>query len=149
MSGVPTLDPAPETSTPRGCINESASTAAYCVKQGPEWLAGFLVDPPMITYVVAAVLVVGVLGLAVLAHRRDPLDREDAREMLASIAIVGGCGLGAWVFKELAIAGYLIDVLGGWAIGGGAGLLVARQIRDTDEPTAGEDAADTDHEVTS
>lgn len=132
MSKVATLEPAPETSTPRGCVNESGGTADYCVEQGPEWLAGLLVDPPLITYVVAALLVVGVAALVVVAHRREPLDRADAREMLASVAIVGACGLGAWVFKELAIAGYLVDVLGGWAIGGGVGVVVARRIRGTD-----------------
>jgi hypothetical protein len=128
-----------ERRTPRGCVNETASAQDYCVEQGPDWLAALLVDPPMITYVVAGVLVLGVIGLVVAAHRRDPLDRHDAREMLASIAIVGGCGLGAWVFKELAIAGYLVDVLGGWAVGGGVGMLAARQIREADDPQ-GEDS---------
>lgn len=139
------VKPTNRTQTARGCVNESGAAADYCVKQGPEWLAGLLVDPPMITYVVAGVVVLGVIGLTVLAHRRDPLDRDDAREMLASIVIVGGCGLGAWTFKELAIAGYIVDVLGGWAVGGGVGMLAARQIREADDPQ-GEDS---DHEVTS
>jgi len=123
----------------RGC------DAEYCVEQGPEWLGGLLYNPPGWVYAAIAVVVVGALGAVVLAHRKEPLSQRDLRDALGSIAIVGGCGAGALLMQEWTVGGYLVDLVVGWGVGGGVGVVLARQIR-TDEPETGEDS---DKQVTS
>lgn len=124
-----------ETHTP-GCTDVDQG---YCVEQGPEWLAGLLVAPPGWVYALAALLVVGAIGFAAAAHRREPITQADVRDALGSIAIVGGCGLGAFVFRELAWFPYVVDLALGWGVGAGVGLVVASAVR-ADEPGDGEDA---------
>lgn len=118
------------TQTP-GC---SGLERGYCVEQGPDWLAGLIVHPPGWFYAVVAGVLIAVALFAAAAWRREPFDHRDGREALASIAIVGCCGLGALAARQLLTLPYLVDLLGGWAVGGYVGVELASWIRATDDP---------------
>ena len=126
------------TRTPGCDAADAGSNKTVCVEQGPDWLAALLYGPPWWVYVALALVGVGALALAVYAHRVEPLGRQDLRDALGSVAIVAGCGLGAWAMQEIASTGYLTDLAVGWAVGGAVGIVVARHVR-TDDPS-GEDA---------
>lgn len=127
------------TPTPGECGDESAALADYCVRQGPEWLAGLLVDPPGWLLGAVGVVAVGAIGLVAYTDAQLGLTQADYRQMLASAVLVGSCGAGALLFKQLGWFPYLVDVFGGWGLGAVVGLALAKRIR-ADEPRRGEDA---------
>lgn len=137
------LNPLRSTPTPGGCGGETAVVKQVCVKQGPEWVAGLLVNPPGWVQAVLIGIAFGAVAVGLYVHLEMGMDKQDARQMLASVVLVGSCGAGALLFRELGWFPYVVDVFGGWLVGAAVGVALARRIR-TDDPYGGEAADPTE-----
>lgn len=87
------------------------------IERGPAWLADLLIGPPTWVQVTLAAIAVVTIGLAALGYRRHGLDREVLEEMAQIGTIVFCITVSTIMLRELAITGYLVNVLAGTAGG--------------------------------
>jgi hypothetical protein len=99
--------------------------------QGPEWLVGFVMNPPLwfkLALYVAAALVVG-LAVRSALQRDLHISRDEQRSVALILATVEGVALGTVVSMWLLPLGYLGDVAVGLFVGLAGVEAVARAFR--------------------